>query len=75
MIIRGGGIFKVQNDLRYQRLALSPFFLKMKIMKCDSLTCPICRWGECVGDLNIAKELGWCEKTDDEIIEMEQEEE
>lgn len=43
-------------------------------MKCDSLTCPICRWGECVGDRNIAKELFWCEKTDDEIIEMEQKE-
>ena len=47
-------------------------------MKCDSWNCPICRWGECVGDRQAAKEFGWCEKTDyeleDELIEMEQKE-
>lgn len=36
-------------------------------MKCDSWNCPICRWGECVGDRSAAKEYGWCEKTDEEI--------
>ena len=31
-------------------------------MKCDSWTCPICRWGECVGDKEAAIEFGWCTK-------------
>ncbi len=35
-------------------------------MKCDSWTCPICRWGECVGDRNAAKEYGWCDRQDEE---------
>lgn len=37
--------------------------------KCDSLTCPICRWGECVGDREAAKEFKWCDKNEDEIEE------
>ena len=35
-------------------------------MKCDSWNCPICRWGECVGDKEAAKEFGWCDKEEEE---------
>lgn len=41
-------------------------------MKCDSWNCPICRWGECVGDREAAKDFGWCEKSDEDINEMEE---
>jgi hypothetical protein len=34
--------------------------------KCNSWTCPICRWGECVGDKEAAKEFGWCDKEEKE---------
>ena len=44
-------------------------------MKCDSWNCPICRWGECVGDRESAKYFRWCEKADDEIDEMLEKEE
>ena len=26
--------------------------------KCNNYDCPICRWGECAGDLEAAKEFG-----------------
>ena len=35
-------------------------------MKCDSWNCPICRWGECVGDRSAAIEFGWCDRPDNE---------
>ena len=44
-------------------------------MKCDSWTCPICRWGQCVGDRDAAKEFGWCEKADDDVSEQLENEE
>lgn len=39
-------------------------------MRCDSWTCPICRWGRCTGDLDAAREFGWCTKTEEELEEM-----
>ena len=35
-------------------------------MKCNNYDCPICRWGECAGDLEAAKEFGWCDRTEEE---------
>lgn len=34
-------------------------------MKCNNYDCPICRWGECAGDMEAAKEYGWCDKTEE----------
>ena len=39
--------------------------------KCDSWNCPICRWGECVGDRDAAKEFGWCDRDEDDDDEDE----
>jgi hypothetical protein len=35
-------------------------------MKCNNYDCPICRWGECAGDREAAKEFGWCDRTEEE---------
>ena len=35
-------------------------------MKCNNYDCPICRWGECAGDSEAAKEFGWCDRTEEE---------
>lgn len=35
-------------------------------MKCTNWNCPICRWGECDGDREAAREYGWCDRTEEE---------
>ena len=35
--------------------------------KCNSWTCPICRWGKCVGNKEAAKEFGWCDKEEEKV--------
>ena len=42
-------------------------------MECDNINCPICRFGECVGDREAAIEFGWCDKSPEELEEMEDE--
>ena len=32
--------------------------------KCDNIDCPINRWGRCLGDVEMAVELGWCKEKD-----------
>ena len=41
-------------------------------MKCNNYDCPICRWGECVGDREAAKEFGWCDRTEEEQEERKE---